>query len=330
MHQSLGRRRTLLALAVLVLVAAGAAAAYAYLVVYQPGASRPQGALWSKTFDYTPGVKIWSADDDGIGQVVVSQDDSTILVGTGQAIGNGSIYAYGESGTMLWSHQLDRSVSSIRTYANGSVIVVSGYEIRQNPAGTYENPALFVFDGRGAELWNQSFAGQSVDAQVSSNGSRLAVATDAALLFMNDQGNVIWSFALGARGSFEGLAMSPDASSVTVAVYYSPASNISQTVSRSLIVFNSIGRVVSNRTTTGTLTNPPPGITSDLTSTASASEASSTTGQSCAPATFWNGDGVPSENFLSPDGHYAMVVSNWDSRATMFFVELQKNGLNCT
>jgi hypothetical protein len=189
-----------LVVVMLVILVAAAAAAYVHFV-YEPGVSSPQGTLWSKTFSFTPGVTIWSADDDGIGPVVFSRNDSVILVGTGQAIGNGSIYAYGENGTMLWAHQLDHFVSSISTSANGSVVAVSGYEIKEGPAGLYENPALFVFNGQGATMWNQSYPGQSVSASVSTNGSRLGVATDSAFLYMDGSGTVLWSFSFGSTGT---------------------------------------------------------------------------------------------------------------------------------
>jgi hypothetical protein len=308
----------------LVILVAGAGAAYAYFV-YEQGVSSPRGTLWSKTFSFTPGVTIWSADDDGIGPVVFSQNDSVVLVGTGQAVGNGSIYAYGENGTMIWAHQLNHFVSSIRTSANGSVIAVSGYEVRQGPAGVYENPALFVFNGQGAAMWNQSYPGQSVSATVSANGSRLGVATDSAFLYMDGSGRVLWSFGIGSAGTLEGWTMSPDGSSVTVSVYHARANNATQSASWSLIVLNGGGGVLSNRTTTGTLTNPPPNP-GGVTTTASAS----TGGQQCVPTTFYNSDGVPSINLESPDARYAVVVSNSENRASMFFVDLLKSGPGCS
>ena len=308
----------------LVILVAGAAAAYAHFV-YEPGVSSPQGTLWSKAFSFTPGVTVWSADDDGIGPVVFSQNDSVVLVGTGQAIGNGSIYAYGENGTTLWAHQLDHFVSSISTSANGSVIAVSGYEVAQGQAGVYENPALFFFNGRGTTMWNQSYSGQSVGARVSANGSRLGVATDSAFLYMDGSGTVLWSFSFGSTGTLEGWTMSPDGSSVTVPVYHARANNATQSVSWSLIVLNAGGGILSNRTTTGTLTDPPPNP-GEVTTTSSAS----TGGQQCVPATFYNSAGVPSINSVSPDGRYAVVVSNWDNHASMFFVDLVKSGPGCS
>jgi hypothetical protein len=313
----------------LVILVAGVAAAYAYFVyesgVYEPGVSSPHGTVWSRTFSFTPGVTIWSADDDGIGPVVFTQNDSVILVGTGQAIGNGSIYAYGKNGTMLWTRQLNHFVSSISTSANSSVIAVGGYEVGQGRAGVYENPALFIFNGKGAAMWNQSYPGQSVSARVSANGSRLGVATDSAFLYMDGSGRVLWSFSFGSAGMLEGWTMSPDGSSVAVSVYHARANNATQTVSWSLIVLNGGGGVLSNRTTTGTPTNPPPNP-GEVTTTASAS----TGGQQCVPATFYNSDGVPSINSVSPDGRYAMVVSNWENHASMFFVDLLKSGPGCS
>lgn len=52
--------------------------------------------------NYSPMLELPSADDDGIGSVVFSQNDSVTLFGTGQAAGNGSIYAYSKNGSMLW------------------------------------------------------------------------------------------------------------------------------------------------------------------------------------------------------------------------------------
>jgi hypothetical protein len=324
-HRRAALGKTMMAiLVILVILVAGGAAAYAYFV-YEPGVSSPRGTLWSKTFSFTPGVTIWSADDDGIGPVAFSQNDSVILVGTGQAIGNGSIYAYGENGSMLWTHQLNHFVSSISTSANGSAIAVSGYEIMQGPAGVYEHPALFVFNGQGAEMWNQSYPGQSVSARVSANGSRLGVATDSGFLYMDGSGRVLWSFGFGSAGTLEGWTMSPDGSSVTVSVYHGRANNTTQSVSRSLIVLNASGGVLSNQTTTGTVTNPPPNP-GEVTTTTS----SSTGGQQCVPATFYNGDGVPSINLVSPDDRYAMVVSNSGNRASMYFVDLLKSGQGCS
>lgn len=308
---------------VLVILVAGAAA-YAHFV-YEPGVSSPRGTLWSKTFSFTPGVFIWSADDDGIGSVVFSQNDSVILVGTGQAIGNGSIYSYGENGTLLWAHQLNHFVSSISASSNGSVIAVSGYEVAPGQAGVYENPALFVFNGQGTAMWNQSYPGQSVGAGVSANGSRLGVATDSAFLYMDGSGRVLWSFSFGSAGTLEGWTMSPDGSSLTVSVFHGRVNNTTQSESWSLIVLNSDGGVLSNRTTTGTVTNPPPNP-GEVTTTASAS----TGGQQCVPATFYNSDGVPSINSVSPDGRYAVVVSNWDNHARMFFVDLLKSSPGCS
>jgi hypothetical protein len=308
----------------LVILLAGASAAYSHFV-YEPQLSSPHGTLWSKTFSFTPGVFIWSADDDGIGPVVFSQNDSVILVGTGQAIGNGSIYAYSENGTMLWTHQLNHFVSSISTSANGSVIAASGYEVAQGQAGVYENPALYVFNGQGAAMWNQSYPGQSVSARVSTDGSRLGVATDSAFIYMDGSGRVLWSFGFGSTGSLESWTMYPDGSNVTVSVFHAPPNNITQSESRSLIVLNADGGVISNRTTTGTLTNLPlsPG---DVTTTASAS----TDGQQCSPATFYDSAGVPSINSVSPEGRYAVVVSNGEDHASMFFVDLPKSGQACS
>ena len=321
---SLLPRKKVLVVIMLVILLAGAAAAYAYFV-YEPGVSSPHGTLWSKTFSFTPGVFIWSADDDGIGPVVFSQNDSVILVGTGQAIGNGSIYAYGEDGTMLWAHQINHFVSSISTSANGSVIAASGYEVAQGQAGVYENPALFVLNGQGTTLWNQSYSGQSVSAGVSANGSRLGVATESAFLYMDDSGKVLWSFGFGSAGILEGWTMSPDGSSVTVSVFHARPNNTTQSESWSLVVLKQGGGVLSNRTTTGTLTNPPPNL-GEVTTTSSAS----TGGQQCAPATFHNSAGVPSINSISPDGRYAVVVSNGQNLASMFFVDLLKSGQGCS
>lgn len=293
-----------------------AGAAYAYFV-YEPGISSPKGTVWSKTFGFTPGVTIYSADDDGIGPVLFSQNDSVVLVGTGQAIGNGSIYAYGKNGTMLWTLQLNHFVSSIRTSVNGSIIAVSGYEIRQGPAGAYENPALFVLNGRGALLWNQSYAGQSVSALVSANGTRLGVATDSAFLYTDASGKVLWSFSYGTTGTLESWEMSPDGSNITISVYHSRTNNLTQSVSWSLITFNSGGSVLSNRTTTGTPSNPPPNP-GGVTTTASTSAG----GLQCVPATFYNSAGVPSINSVSPDGRYAVVLSNGENQSRMFFVDL--------
>jgi hypothetical protein len=119
--------------------------------------------------------------------------------------------------------------------------------------------------------------------------------------------------------------MSPDGSSVTVSVYHARANNTTQSVSWSRIVLNASGGVLSNQTTTGTLTNPPPNP-AEVTTTSSAS----TGGQRCVPATFYNSDGDPSINSVSPDGRYAMVVSNWENHASMFFVHLLKSGLGCS
>jgi hypothetical protein len=308
----------------LVILLAGAAGAYAYFV-NQPETSSPHGTLWSKAFSFTPGVFIWSADDDGIGPVVFSQNDSIVLVGTGQAIGNGSIYAYRGNGTMLWGHQLNHFVSSISTSANGSVIAVSGYEIAQGQAGVYENPAIFVLNGQGATMWNQSYSGQSVSARVSANGTRLGVATESAFLYMDGSGRVLWSFGFGSTGTLEAWTMAPDGSNVTVSVFHARANNATQSESRSLIVLNADGGVLSNRTTTGTVTNLPPNP-GQVTTTSSAS----TGGKLCVPPTFYNSAGEPSINSISPDGQYAVVVSNGQNHANMFFVDLLKSGQGCS
>lgn len=246
-----------LSLIVVVLVAIGGVAAYFYLATNASSSSNTPGTVWSKTMNFTPGVTIWSPDDDGIGPVAISQNDSMIVVGTGQAIGNGSVYAFNQTGAELWTYRLNYFVSSISMSTGGSIIAVCGYQIAAGPAGYYENPVLYVFNGRGAVLWNQSFAGQFVDAKLSSNGSRLVAVTETSLLYMNASGQVLWRLDLGDGATLSGWAMSPDGSRLIVSESRSPVVNTSQSVSRSLILFNSQGGVVWNRTSTGTLSAPP-------------------------------------------------------------------------
>ena len=151
------------------------------------------------------------------------------------------------------------------------------------------------------------------------------MATDSAFLYVDASGRVLWSFGFGSTGTLEGWTMSPDESNVTVSVFHARPNNTTQSESRSLIVLDASGGVLSNLTTTGTLTNPPPNP-GEVTATTSAS----TGGQQCSPATFYNGAGVPSINSISPDGRYAMVVSNGQNHASMFFVALLKSGQACS
>ncbi|MGA2199884.1 MAG: PQQ-binding-like beta-propeller repeat protein [Nitrososphaerales archaeon] len=248
-----------MSLVVVVLVAIGGVAAYFYLAANASSSSNAPGTVWNKTMNFTPGVTIYSPDDDGIGPVAISQNDSMIVMGTGQAIGNGSIYAFNQSGASLWTYRLNYFVSSISMSASGSVTAVCGYQIAAGPAGLYENPVLYLFNGQGAVMWNKSFAGQFVGAKLSSDGSRLVVVTETYLLYMNASGQVLWRLNLGDGATLNGWAMSPDGSRLIVSEYRSPVDNTSQSVSRSLILFNSGGDVLWNRTSTGTLSEPPAG-----------------------------------------------------------------------
>ena len=199
--------------------------------------------------DFTPGVTIYSPEDDGVGPVAISKDDSMIVVGTGQAIGNGSIYVFNQQGATMWNYSLNHFVSSVSMSSNGSMIAVSGYQIAAGPGGVYENPAIYLFNGRGTLLWNQSFGGQFAGASLTSNGSRLVVMAENAILLMNDDGKTLWSFTPGNRGTIYDWVMSPDGSRLVVSVQnYSQVGNNSLPSSRSWLYFNLDGEVVANRT----------------------------------------------------------------------------------
>jgi hypothetical protein len=105
----------------------------------------PAGTVWSKTFNFTPGVTVYSPDDNGIGPLVISQNDSMVVMGTGGSIGNGSVYAFSQKGAELWSYPLNHYVSSISMSASGSIIAISGYQIAPGPAGVCERTNAVAF-----------------------------------------------------------------------------------------------------------------------------------------------------------------------------------------
>jgi hypothetical protein len=209
-------------------------------------ASGPQPSiLWSKAMGFVSNVTIYSQDDDGITVVAVSQNDSEVVVGTGQAIGNGSIYAFNGKGASLWNYTLNQFVSSISVSANGSLIAVGGFESAHNAAGTYENGAVHLLNGQGKLLWSEMLGGSGPSVRLSSDGSRLAVATDTRILYMNDKGQTLWSFNSGNSGNIVGMDMSPNGSNVVVSVMYSPNT---QNWSWSFLSFSGGGKLLWNYT----------------------------------------------------------------------------------
>lgn len=218
----------------------------------------PAGTVWSKTFNFTPGVTVYSPDDNGIGPTAISQNDSMVVMGTGGSIGNGSAYAFNQKGAELWTYPLNHYVSSISMSASGSIIAVGGYQIAPGPAGVYENPALYVLNSDGDLMWSKSFSGSFVNAKVSTDGSALGVVTGNELLYVNAKGQVLWSYNAGDQGMIGAWAMSPDGSRIMVSAEHLPRSNATQSVSVSLLMFDSGGDILWNRTSTGTLASPPP------------------------------------------------------------------------
>jgi hypothetical protein len=201
--------------------------------------------LWSKTMSFASAITIYSQDDDGIGPVAVSQNDSEIVVGTGQAIGNGSIYAFNDKGASLWNYTLNQFVSSISMSANASLIAVGGVEVAQGPAGVYENGAVYLLNGQGKLLWSERLGGSGPSVKLSSDGSRLAVATETDVLYMNDRGQTLWSFDSGNSGNIMGMDMSPSGDNVIASVMYRPNT---ENWSWSFLSFNGGGSILWNYT----------------------------------------------------------------------------------
>lgn len=195
--------------------------------------------------NFASGVTIYSQDDDGIGPVALTQDGSEVVVGTGQAIGNGSVYAFNDKGESLWSYALNHSVSSISVSANGSLVAVGGYENARGPSGFYENGALYLFNGQGKMLWNKSLGGPGPTVKLSSDGSRMAVATESGILYMNDHGQTLWSFSGGSNGNVNSIDMSPDGSNLVASVMYRPNT---ENWSWSFLSFSSAGKLLWNYT----------------------------------------------------------------------------------
>ena len=207
--------------------------------------SSQPGILWTKTMNFASGVTIYSQDDDGIGPVALTQNGSEVVVGTGQAIGNGSVYAFNDKGESLWSYALNHSVSSISVSANGSLVAVGGYEIARGPAGFYENGALYLFNGQGKMLWNKSLGGPGPTVKLSSDGSRIAVATESGILYLNDNGQTLWSFSGGSNGNIGSIDMSPNGSNLVASVMYTPNT---QNWSWSFLSFSGTGKLLWNYT----------------------------------------------------------------------------------
>lgn len=201
--------------------------------------------LWTKSMNFASGITIYSQDDDGIIPVAISQDDSEIVIGTGQAIGNGSIYAFNDQGTSLWNYTLHQFVGSISMSANGSLIAVGGVNIAPGPAGTYENGTLYLFNGQGKLLWDINLGGPGPAVKLSSDGSRLAVATQDAILYMNNKGQTLWSFKPGNSGNINSMDMSPDGSNLVASVMYTPNT---QNWSWSFLSFGGGGKILWNYT----------------------------------------------------------------------------------
>jgi outer membrane protein assembly factor BamB len=142
------------------------------------------------------------------------------------AVGNGSgIYLIGNNGSVLWSRNLNHTISSVSISADGRLIAAGGWQIkggcapnlnisgpRSCPGAFYANGEVYLLDsGSGKLLWSVATGdGNPVwKVKISADGTKMAVDTGDRIMYLDGaQGNIIWSYDSG--GNVVGMDMSDD------------------------------------------------------------------------------------------------------------------------
>lgn len=168
--------------------------------------------------------QIWSYDVDGqVLSVATTPDGSYVVAGTRMRDGHeddnarqGSVYLFDRDGNMLWKYDSTRKIASASISNDGSHILATGYQIAPGPAGIYENGAMYILDKNGKVLWDYApnDFGQILAADMSSDGSHVAAASDTRLVYFNENGDKLWNYT--SNSSIHNISISPDGSDLAV------------------------------------------------------------------------------------------------------------------
>jgi hypothetical protein len=127
-----------------------------------------------------------------------------------------------DQGNTLWSHDLNRTVSSISISSNGEYIAAGGWQIEGGPAtaAVYTNGEVYLFNSSsGKLLWSKDTGSDNPVWKVvlSADGSKLAVDTENSIMYLGGaEGSTIWSY--NVSGNVAGMDMSADGSLIVASM----------------------------------------------------------------------------------------------------------------
>ncbi|OLB69791.1 hypothetical protein AUI06_08190 [archaeon 13_2_20CM_2_52_21] len=112
------------------------------------------------------------------------------------SLGTGTVAwcIYSSSGVLERSYLTNRILGSTASSSDGQYLAAAGYRVSSGPAGFYGYGAVYLFDHDGFVKWNVSTTREIFSVHTNSNGS-VIVANDPELLYINNQGNVLWNYS---------------------------------------------------------------------------------------------------------------------------------------
>jgi len=146
-----------------------------------------------------PQYPIWNYPVDGqVTSVDMSKDGTLVVAGTKSGTEHGTIYFLAKNDTLLWSHTFDRDICCVAMSADGSRVLVGGYQLVGGGVGTYggaqsyENGQIYYFSNNGTLLWSYDFGVSPVmSIAMSPDGSIVGAGTDNEILYFDEHGQVL-------------------------------------------------------------------------------------------------------------------------------------------
>jgi len=146
-----------------------------------------------------PQYPIWNYPVDGqVTSVDMSKDGTLVVAGTKSGTEHGIIYFLAKNDTLLWSHTFDRDICCVAMSADGSRVLVGGYQLVGGGGGiygaaqSYENGQIYYFNNNGTLLWSYDFGVSPVmSIAMSLDGSLIGADTDDKILYFDEHGQVL-------------------------------------------------------------------------------------------------------------------------------------------
>lgn len=145
--------------------------------------------------------------------MAISEDGNFLAAGAYQGSGYGAVYLVSlqkQGQGVLWRSPIDTTIWSVAISGNGSYVAAGGF---QHPGDKHGRGEVYLFNREGMLLWNFPAGSEPrmVKVAIAANGSRVAADYGSGIIYLDEQGKVLWNQTFPRGGMSSDFAMSSDA-----------------------------------------------------------------------------------------------------------------------